>query len=84
MAGCLPVMLLIGLLAGLMGPRIMYFLKVDRCLDNGGSFNAETQLCEKANSVRHEQKNVDKYAIANTHDLDTAINIIPFAGKNSL
>ena len=45
MVGFFVALILVALLAGLFGPKIMRFLEIDKCLDAGGSFNSEKQQC---------------------------------------
>lgn len=39
--------LLVGIAAVVIVPRVKALLEVDRCLDSGGSFNEKTHECEK-------------------------------------
>lgn len=39
--------LLVGIVALVVAPRVKEFWEVDRCLDSGGSFNRKTNECEK-------------------------------------
>jgi hypothetical protein len=54
MAGLFFILILIGLVAGWVGPWVLHHLEVDRCLDAGGVFNAETGRCELKNTEKRE------------------------------
>jgi hypothetical protein len=41
-------LILLAVLGALLIPRIIQFVKVDRCLDRGGSFNYQAHVCEGA------------------------------------
>jgi hypothetical protein len=40
-------LLLLALVAGLMLPALIQYIKVDQCLDSGGAYNYETKTCVK-------------------------------------
>ena len=44
-------MITLGVLAALVLPRVLQFFEVDRCLDAGGKYNYETDVCIKGNST---------------------------------
>lgn len=52
MVGLLLSVVLLGLLAAIVAPRITHFFAVDRCLDSGGSFNYNSNQCEGARESR--------------------------------
>ena len=41
----LPVMIVLGLAAAYVVPRVIEFVDVDRCLDQGGSFDYSARTC---------------------------------------
>jgi hypothetical protein len=46
MAGYFICLVVIGVLAGLLLPRLRLWLAVDRCLDAGGAYNYRARVCE--------------------------------------
>lgn len=45
MAGMLLVLLLLGLIASFVGPYLIRYIEVDRCLDSGGKYDYEKNCC---------------------------------------
>lgn len=54
MVGLFLVLILVALLAGLFGQKVLRFLEIDKCLDAGGSFNSEKHQCEFANDEKQQ------------------------------
>ena len=48
MLGFIVGVVVMGLLLGLLLPRIVQWLAVDRCLDAGGTYNYQRRACEGA------------------------------------
>ena len=48
MAAFIVGLVLVGLLVGVLAPRIAQSLAVDRCLDAGGRYNYQLRVCEGA------------------------------------
>jgi hypothetical protein len=38
-------LILFGLLIGIVAPRVVVFIGVDKCLDSGGSYNHQHKMC---------------------------------------
>ena len=45
MAGSVVVLVLLGMLAGLVGPWLLHQIDVDKCLDRGGAFDYDNNKC---------------------------------------
>jgi hypothetical protein len=45
MAGVFCVLIVLTLLAGLFGPRLLRHIEIDRCLDAGGLFDHDASTC---------------------------------------
>ena len=48
MVGFFVSIVAVGLLIGLLMPRIRLWVAVDRCLDAGGAYNYQARVCEGA------------------------------------
>jgi hypothetical protein len=52
MAGVFFVLIVVTLLAGLFGPRLLRHIEIDRCLDAGGSFDHDAGTCQVSPSEK--------------------------------